>query len=201
MNSTSKAVADLSTDPFAIPRRKSAISPPARGVGVGVGMVALGALGTLALVGGARLLGRAAAGAAAGLVAGFAMNGVHAVWTAGEKELGVSRVPSVGRPPTVAALEKLAGPIARDHEGRAGTIAHYAMSAITGGVYPLLPFASAGRGLAYGAAVWLVADETLLAALRLSPPPWRFPLRTHARALVAHLVYGATLDALVRRWA
>jgi hypothetical protein len=192
MNTPHVAVVSLSKDPFAAPHHGPAIPTLA------VGAIALGAVGTLALVGGVRLLGRAVIGAVAGLVAGIAMNQLHAVWSATEQKLGVPSAHGCGRAATLEAAEKLVGSIAREHEAQASSIAHYVMSAVTGSAYSLIPFASVGRGLAYGAAVWLVADEALIHVLGLSAPPWRFPLRTHARGLAAHLVYGVTLDALTR---
>ena len=57
---------------------------------------------------------------------------------------------------------------------------------------------TAGLGLPFGAAVWLVADAVVVPALGLSKPVTEFPLSTHAYALSSHLVYGLTTD-LVRR--
>lgn len=144
---------------------------------------------------------RALGGAVAGVLAGLAMNQVHAVWSALERPR--ERKPSSGgdEPATVRAAESLVGWIEDPkRRARAGSLAHHAMAATTGAIYALaasaLPRVQLGRGLGYGAAVWLIADELMVPALGLAS--WRAPLRTHARALVAHLVYGAALDSGLR---
>ena len=54
-----------------------------------------------------------------------------------------------------------------------------------GGMRPL------GAGLAAGAALSLVVDEGLTPALGLSAPNRAYPVATHVRGLLAHLVWGA----------
>jgi putative membrane protein len=84
----------------------------------------------------------------------------------------------------------------------AGEAVHYAMGAASGALYgaaaELIPFASAGAGLPFGAAVWLVLDEVTVPALGLSKPPAEYPISTHVYALASHFVYGFTTD-MVRR--
>jgi hypothetical protein len=84
----------------------------------------------------------------------------------------------------------------------AGPAVHYAMGAVSGGIYgaaaELSPLVSKGAGLPFGAAVWLLADEIAVPALGLSKPPQETPPQVHAQALAAHLVYGLSTD-LVRR--
>ena len=57
-------------------------------------------------------------------------------------------------------------------------------------------------GLATGAAMSLVVDETLVPALGLSPPNRAFPAATHLRGFLNHLAYGAaaalTAEAVYR---
>jgi hypothetical protein len=153
----------------------------------------------------AAVIGRAVLGAAAGLGAGAAMNQVHRVWSTIESKLvGPSAIGSEAEPrdpATVQAAEAIVGPLDDDVKPRAGAIAHWVMSAVTGAVYGVvgdLPLVRSARGLAYGAAVWLIADEIAVPALGFAPGPARVPARVHARALLAHLVYGAALDAGVR---
>ncbi len=149
-----------------------------------------------------RALGRAAAGALAGVVAGFAMNEADALWSAIARRVQRRRQPPTGgEPATVKAAEAIVGPIEDPkRKARAGSIAHYVMSAATGAMYGLtasaLPVVALGRGLVYGAAVWLLADELAVPALRLSS--WRAPVSAHARALFDHLAFGTVLDAGVR---
>jgi putative membrane protein len=84
----------------------------------------------------------------------------------------------------------------------AGPAVHYAFGAATGGLYgavaELAPEVTAGAGLPFGAAFWLVADEAAVPLLGLSKAPTEYPLSTHAYALASHLVYGLTAE-LVRR--
>ena len=79
-----------------------------------------------------------------------------------------------------------------------GTISHYVFGAATGAIYGLaaevIPQSTLGRGLPYGAAVWLVADEGVVPALGLSLYPKEYPVQQHAVALASHLVFGLTLD-------
>ena len=110
------------------------------------------------------------------------------------------------------ATEKIAGAISegvfrekltpREREA-GGTLIHYLYGASMGAAYgvaaELAPAVStAGAGAAFGAAVWLVADEGVVPALGLSKSPDEYPLSVHAYALSSHLAYGLTTE-LVRR--
>ncbi|HEX6536040.1 MAG TPA: DUF1440 domain-containing protein [Gemmatimonadaceae bacterium] len=85
---------------------------------------------------------------------------------------------------------------------RYGTMIHRALGVGTGALYAALvdrlPRAGLARGLAFGAAFFLLVDEGLVYALGLTPGPTRFPWQTHARGLAGHLVYGAVADTVVR---
>jgi hypothetical protein len=84
----------------------------------------------------------------------------------------------------------------------AGPTVHYAFGTSVGGLYgavaELAPEVTAGAGLPFGAAFWLVADETALPLLGLSKGPTEYPLSVHAYALASHFVYGLTAE-LARR--
>ncbi len=84
----------------------------------------------------------------------------------------------------------------------AGTFGHYGFGVAAGGLYGALaelePRVVAGRGLPFGALIWLVADEGAVPALGLSKPFAAYPFRTHAYSLAAHLVFGVTAE-IVRR--
>ena len=84
-----------------------------------------------------------------------------------------------------------------------GSAMHYAFSAAVGAAYVLAarraPVLRRGRGVLYGALVWSVADETVMPALGVSRGPRELDPRVHAYALLAHLVYGVTLDAVALR--
>lgn len=175
----------LERDVAGIVHRAESIRPIAVGGAIGLGAMLLG--------------GRALVGAASGIVAGLAMTQAHTLMSKLSRSGSSS---SGGDPATVKAAEAAVGPLPEEEKERAGEIAHHAMAGITGAVYGMtkgiVPFVSLGRGLFYGAAVWLVADELVVPALGLSGPPWKSPMKTHVRGLVAHLVYGAALDACMR---
>lgn len=92
--------------------------------------------------------------------------------------------------------------LAASEKAVAGAAAHYTMGAFTGGLYGLsaeyfLP-ATAGTGLAFGAAVWMGADNIVLPLTGLAGPMTDYPISVHAYALASHFVYGACAE-LVRR--
>jgi hypothetical protein len=94
-------------------------------------------------------------------------------------------------------------PLSEDEKKLAGPAVHYAFGTLVGGLYgaaaELAPSTTALRGMAFGAAVWLAADEVALPAFDLAKPPQEVPPEKHVYALASHLVYGLTADA-VRRW-
>ena len=79
-----------------------------------------------------------------------------------------------------------------------GTVAHYAMGATSGAVYGALaewlPVTTAGAGLPFGAAVWIIADEGILPALGLSKSAKDYPPLIHVYAFTSHLVYGLATE-------
>jgi uncharacterized membrane protein YagU involved in acid resistance len=96
--------------------------------------------------------------------------------------------------------EDLLGHHLDDHEKKlAGPIVHYAFGALMGAFYGVVAeLVCTGFGTGYGAAVWLAADEIMLPALHLTEPSREYPLSVHLEGLGAHLVYGATLEAVRR---
>jgi hypothetical protein len=171
------------------------------------------------------LLKGLAAGLAGGLVASWTMNQFQAAWSKAtegfEKPHGAqSMQPSEGERPgesgqnkeqqddaTVKAAraisENILGHELTESEKRpAGAVVHYAFGTATGGLYgavaELAPAVTSAAGLPFGAAFWLVADETAVPLLGLSEGPTKYPLSTHAYAFASHLVYGLTTE-VVRR--
>jgi hypothetical protein len=61
-----------------------------------------------------------------------------------------------------------------------------------------LPRLRWGRGLAFGAAFFLLIDELLVPALRLTPGPRAFSWKVHARGATAHLAYGVAAESAAR---
>jgi hypothetical protein len=166
-----------------------------------------------------------AAGLAGGLVASWTMNQFQAAWSKAtegfEKPHGAqSMQPSQGERPgesgqnkeqqddaTVKAAraisENILGHELKESEKRpAGAVVHYAFGTATGGLYGAMaefaPGVTSAAGLPFGAAFWLVADETAVPLLGLSEGPTKYPLSTHAYAFASHLVYGLTTE-VVRR--
>jgi hypothetical protein len=84
----------------------------------------------------------------------------------------------------------------------AGPAVHYVLGTGVGGIYgavaEVVPQITAGAGLPFGAAFWLVVDETAVPLLGLSKGPTKYPLSTHVYALTSHFVYGLTAE-VVRR--
>ena len=82
-----------------------------------------------------------------------------------------------------------------------GMAFHYGLGTTSGAFYGVvrrhIPAPMPLRGLAFGAALRLVADEGLNPALGLTRGPSAFPWQTHARGLVAHLVFGLVAEGVL----
>jgi Protein of unknown function (DUF1440) len=168
-----------------------------------------------------------AAGLIGGLVASWTMNRFQDVWMklAGSQSSGVGPQQEAEGHVSEQGLQtqknsdeeqddatvKTASAISEgifDHELTksekkiAGPAVHYAFGTSVGGLYgaaaELAPEVATGAGLPFGAAFWLVADETALPLLGLSKGPAAYPISTHVYALASHFVYGLTTE-LVRR--
>lgn len=89
-----------------------------------------------------------------------------------------------------------------DEKRIAGPAIHYAFGSMVGALYgavaEVAPVTAKGWGMPFGTAVWVGADEIGVPAAGLSKSPDEVPATTHASALAAHLVYGATADAIRR---
>jgi hypothetical protein len=167
------------------------------------------------------------AGLAGGLVAGWTMNlfARAAAWAGNGREApgatpGNDRFGRGAQPPQAlrtanrdasvllgaAVFRAIAG---RDPDPDAqlwiGSAMHYAFSGALGvayaGIADRVPAVRTGRGLTYGVLVWGLADEGAMPALGVSRGPRELDPRVHVFALLAHLVYGATLHAFWRRGA
>lgn len=83
-------------------------------------------------------------------------------------------------------------------KSRATNVVHYALGVVPGALYGALrgriPGVGAGRGLLYGGLLFAVNDEYANTALGLAGPPEAYPVGTHARGAVGHLVLGAITD-------
>lgn len=89
-----------------------------------------------------------------------------------------------------------------DEEGakRWGSYFHYALGASWGLIYVIVRALTGWNpvvlGLGLGVVMFLLVDEAMNWALGFTPPPDRFPMWTHARGLVGHLVYGVAVAAV-----
>ena len=92
--------------------------------------------------------------------------------------------------------------LTKSEKETAGAVAHYAMGVTSGAIYgavaEVMPAATTCEGTAFGAAVWLLADEAIVPGLGLSRKPTDYPLSVHTYSIASHLVYGLTTE-LVRR--
>lgn len=166
----------------------------------------------------------AAAGAIGGLVASFAMNQFSSAvgkFAESRQQEAVARESQLGgehnypsqssaqestEDATIKAARRLArlgGRQLSEREKRvAGPALHYlfgtAMGAAYGALADKVPAVRAARGLPFGAALWLGADEIAVPAMKLASGPLAYSAGSHFKALAAHAVYGTTTE-LVRR--
>jgi putative membrane protein len=148
-----------------------------------------------------------AAGVVGGLVASAAMDQFQVLVKKVQKPQNAEPPSAEGEPATVRAAEGLVEPVlhrklTEDEKKVAGPAMHYAMGAVSGGIYGAVaaafPVAAAGFGSLFGAVLWAIADEVVVPALGLSKSPTEYPPEVHANALASHVVYGISTD-LVRR--
>ena len=107
-----------------------------------------------------------------------------------------------GKTPAANLVDALAGRLGLDlpesSRGLAEQVVHFGLGAGPGALYALLrdrlPGLGAGSGLLYGAVLFLVNDEYVNTALGLAGPPDAYPLSSHLRGLVGHLVLGVATD-------
>jgi putative membrane protein len=149
------------------------------------------------------------AGAAAGLVAAWVMNQFLAAWTKAEKAL---QDPTEAKQPQGEdSTEMVADAIVHSFTGRhlnkadkqkAGPIVHYAFGSLMGGVYGAIaeysPQSRRSFGTLFGTVLFVGADEIVVPALGLGKPPTEEPLSSQAAHWAAHMVYGATVEAVRR---
>jgi hypothetical protein len=164
-----------------------------------------------------------AAGLVAGLVASWTMNRFQDVWIkladsddrnesahASPQESQQSEQQSNGEEQddtTVRAASAISEglfdhKLTKEEKKIAGPAVHYSLGTGVGGLYgavaEVVPEVTAGAGLPFGAAFWLVVDEGAVPLLSLSKGPTAYPLSTHVYALASHFVYGLTTE-IVRR--
>ena len=166
------------------------------------------------------------AGALAGLVGGFVMNQFQNLWSKlsedptrsehahpprqhvaphnvqGEKQSQKEEEPATVQAADAISRELFDHKLTKDERRIAGPVMHYSFAVNTGMMYgalaELTPAATVGFGMPFGAAVWAIADETMVPLFGLSKPPAEYPLSNHLYSLTSHLVYGASTEAARR---
>jgi hypothetical protein len=148
------------------------------------------------------------AGLIGGLVASWTMNRFQDLWSmqtsASETQQSKGDAPD---DTTVRAASAISEGIfdhrlTSEEKRIAGPAVHYSLGTGVGGLYGAVaevsPEITAGAGLPFGAAFWLLVDEGAVPLLGLAKGPMEYPLSTHAYALASHLVYGLTTELLRR---
>lgn len=148
-----------------------------------------------------------AAGAIGGLAAAWVMN----MFQAGSQKLQQKLMPEQSHEPqtggddaTVKTAKAISGSLGHEltenEKKVAGPLVHYAFGASMGALYGVVseiqPRSRIGFGTLFGAALWLTADEMMVPALKLATKAKETSLKSHANALAAHLVYGASAEAV-----
>jgi hypothetical protein len=113
-------------------------------------------------------------------------------------------------PPYRIAAEKITRllnlDLTDDQLDRLSLALHYGLAAQWAPLYPILRRTTAWSapvaGLATGAAMSIVADELMTPAFGFSAPNLDYPLSTHLRGFLAHLVFGLAVAGTVEAgWA
>ncbi len=106
----------------------------------------------------------------------------------------------------VSVLRRIAPLFPNEHVGRHsgayGRALHYGLGCGFALAYAALrarrPEVAAGKGLAFGAALWLLSDVILIPLEHLGRPWWRYSLAERANAVASHLAYAVTVEAFLR---
>jgi hypothetical protein len=113
-------------------------------------------------------------------------------------------------PPYRVAAEKITRSLGLDlndeHLDRLSLVFHYGLAVQWAPLYPVLRrtthLSPPAAGLVTGAAMSIVADKLITPAFGFSASNLEYPLSTHARGFVAHLVFGLAVAASVETgWA
>src|SRR6185295_11659665 len=92
--------------------------------------------------------------------------------------------------------------ISKKKKAQLAQVIHWSYGAFWGGVYGLLrkraPVSSWGMGLPYGISFALFGEALMLPLMGLTPPASKFPASAHARGLVSHYAYAATVEGVCK---
>jgi uncharacterized membrane protein YagU involved in acid resistance len=101
-------------------------------------------------------------------------------------------------------IAELAGRhLSHEQKKKLGPVVHYSFGTLQGAAYGAVKEMAGDSkgllpGLAFGAALYLAADELAVPALGLSGRPTEYPLSSHLYGLASHLVYGVSAEAARR---
>ena len=148
------------------------------------------------------------AGVIGGLLASFLMEQFQAAWSAAaetmqdKKHRGKKPKPTTVKVANALSKRITGHKLPKGYEAAAGEAVHYGVGAGSAAIYgtlaELAPLVTAGEGLAFGAGVWLLADEITVPATGFSKGPRDIPLTTHLYALASHLIYGWITETVRR---
>src|SRR6185369_4814866 len=120
----------------------------------------------------------------------------------GEKQSQEEEEPATVKAADAISRELFDHKLTKAERRVAGPVMHYSFAVNTGMMYgalaELTPLTTVGFGLPFGAAVWAIADETVVPLFGLSKPPTEYPLSNHLYSLASHFVYGASTEAARR---
>jgi len=156
------------------------------------------------------------AGATAGLAATLVMNYAQRAWTlvidgqppvsaGGQHDARDWQEREEGRNANELAAQAITRaimgqPATQEQLTIAAPLVHFSFGAAVGAIYGLTIGAECRpalmRGLTFGTAVWLVADELAMPLLGLSGSTRERSIDAHAQSLVSHLVFGVAAEAV-----
>ncbi len=160
---------------------------------------------------------RAGNGIMGGLVRG-AIAGAAGVWALHEvdkylvarESLATKRATVAARPDGLdpahivahRATRAIGAELAHPEQNTVGLAVKYAIgiapAALLGVLRDRLVGLTAGRGFAFGVTTWAIEDEWATSRMGLAGPPSRYPWQVHGRGFIGHVVYGLTVDAVLR---
>lgn len=111
-----------------------------------------------------------------------------------------------GLDPAHVIANRIAGMLGRELHPKQpnpwGIVAHFALGILPGALYGVLRHRVKGlsdaQGFLYGLGLFVVNDEIVNAALKLSGPPQAYPWQAHARGVVSHVVLAMVMDTVLR---
>jgi hypothetical protein len=155
------------------------------------------------------LVGGLIRGAIAGAAGVWALNEVDKYLTARES-LATRQATSAARPNGLDPAHLLAArattlmgaELAHPEDNSVGLAVKYAVgivpAAILGALRDRLGWLTAGRGFAFGVTTWAIEDEWATTKVGLAGPASKYPWQVHGRGFIGHVVYGLTVDAVLR---